>query len=68
MRSIATAEDTILSKLEWARETGGSEQQWADASGIVQVCGDRLDRDYLEKWAAVLGVQESWRLVVAPHG
>lgn len=65
--SIATAEDTILSKLEWARKTGGSEQQLADASGIVQVSGDRLDRDYLEKWAATLGVRDLWQLVLARH-
>lgn len=62
--SIATAEDTILSKLEWARKTGGSEQQLADASGIVQVCGDRLDRAYLDKWAAVLGVDDLWHSVL----
>jgi hypothetical protein len=65
--SIATAEDTILSKLEWARKTGGSEQQLADASGVVQVCGDRLDRDYIEKWAAVLGVLDLWHLLLAQH-
>ena len=31
--AIASPEDTILSKLEWARESGGSEKQLADVLG-----------------------------------
>jgi hypothetical protein len=62
--SIATPEDTILSKLEWARKGGGSERQLADALGVVRVCGDRLDRAYVEKWASLLGVDELWRAVL----
>ncbi len=65
--SIATAEDTILSKLEWARKAGGSERQLGDALGILRVCGDRLDRDYLERWVAALGVVDLWRALVARH-
>ena len=63
--SLATPEDTILSKLEWARKAGGSERQFADALGVVQVCGDALDRAYVEKWAADLGVLELWQQVLA---
>ena len=59
--SLATAEDTILSKLEWARKAGGSERQLADALGVVQVCGDRIDRPYVQKWAAALGVEDLWQ-------
>jgi hypothetical protein len=59
--SIATAEDTILSKLEWARKAGGSERQLADALGVLQVSGDRIDRGYVEKWAATLGVGDLWQ-------
>lgn len=54
---VATAEDTILSKLEWAR-LGESERQLRDVVGILEMAGDRLDRDYLERWAAELGVVE----------
>jgi hypothetical protein len=56
---------TILSKLEWARKAGGSERQLADALGVLQVCGDRLDRAYVEKWAAALGVGDLWRDLLA---
>lgn len=55
--SIATAEDTILAKLRWAL-LGGSDRQVADAAGVLAVQGDRLDHDYLDRWAAELGVTE----------
>jgi hypothetical protein len=59
--SIATAEDTILSKLEWTRKGGGSERQLDDALGVLRVCGERIDREYVEKWAVPLGVEDLWR-------
>ena len=58
--SMATPEDTILAKLEWARKGGGSERQLGDALGVLQVCGDRIDRAYIERWAATLEVEELW--------
>ena len=58
---FATAEDTILAKLEWARKAGGSERQLDDVAGILQVSGARLDRAYIDKWAAVLGVTDLWQ-------
>jgi hypothetical protein len=63
--SLATAEDTILTKLEWARRAGGSERQLADVAGIVAVTADRLDRGYIERWAEALDVADLWRRVVA---
>jgi hypothetical protein len=63
--SVASAEDTILSKLEWAKKAGGSERQLEDAAGIVRVQGTGLDRAYIARWAAVLGVVDEWRRVAA---
>ena len=63
--SIATAEDTILSKLEWARKGGGSERQLDDALGVLRVGGERIDRSYVARWAAVLGVEGLWRDLLA---
>ncbi len=57
---VATAEDTILAKLEWAA-SGQSERQLRDAAGVVAVSGDRLDLEYLDRWATELGVQELWQ-------
>ena len=61
---IATAEDTILAKLEWAQRAGGSERQLDDVAGILQVSGSRLDRAYLDKWAKDLGVSDLWQTLV----
>ena len=55
--SFASAEDTILTKLEWSRDTGSS-RQYADALGIVQIQVSSLDWPYLDKWAADLGVRD----------
>ena len=60
--AIATPEDTVLSKLEWAKRGGGSEKQIADAASVVMVCRD-LDRDYVERWARELGVLDLWQRV-----
>lgn len=57
---VATAEDTILSKLEWARKAGEVERHLADALGVLQVSGDRIDRAYVARWAAALGVEDLW--------
>ncbi len=39
---ICTPEDSILSKLEWARKQGGSERQIADARGVMELQGALL--------------------------
>jgi hypothetical protein len=62
--SLATAEDTILSKLEWAREGGSSERQLEDALGVLRVGADRIDRAYVERWAQALGALDLWRLLL----
>jgi hypothetical protein len=54
---FATAEDVILAKLEWSKQTD-SEKQFLDAMNIAKVQGKRLDVGYLKKWATELGVQE----------
>jgi len=57
--SVATAEDTVLAKLEWFRAGGEvSERQWADVVGILKVGAPNTDQAYLRRWAAVLGVSD----------
>ena len=56
---VASAEDAILTKLEWF-EMGGqtSTRQWNDILGIMRQQGDNLDRPYMRQWADVLRVRE----------
>jgi len=55
---ILSPEDTILSKLEWAKNSR-SEQQFRDALGVATVQYESLDWDYLYKWAKELQVESS---------
>lgn len=57
---LASPEDTILSKLEWANKAGRSEKQIDDAAGVLAV-NPGLDRRYIEKWARELGVLALWQ-------
>ena len=55
---MASPEDVILSKLEWAKVTP-SERQLRDALGVALVQWSHLDQAYLRHWAHELGVEES---------
>jgi hypothetical protein len=56
---VATAEDTILRKLEWYRAGGEtSERQWNDLRGVLKISGARLDLAYLRQWAPFLKVED----------
>lgn len=56
---VATAEDTIVAKLEWA-QAGGSDRQLRDVAGILRLRGDSLDRAYIERWIRELGLGDVW--------
>ena len=56
---VASAEDTVLAKLEWYRMGGEvSDRQWRDALGVLKVQGLRLDLAYMRHMAAGLGVKD----------
>ena len=56
---IATAEDVLLSKLEWAK-LGESGRQLEDAAWLLRRRGEDLDRPYLERWVEQLQVGDQW--------
>lgn len=57
--NFGSAEDTILSKLEWYRLGGEmSERQWRDILGILKTREGDLDLEYLKKWAKDLKVTD----------
>ena len=56
---FASAEDTVLAKLEWYRKGGCvSDRQWRDLLGVLKVQGEALDRIYLVRWGGELGVAD----------
>ena len=56
---MATLEDTIISKLEWSK-IGQSHRQLEDVAVMLQSESQSLDRSYLKKWIAKLGLEEQW--------
>lgn len=62
---VASAEDTILAKLEWYRMGGEvSERQWRDVLGVLLVQGERLDLDYLKQMATHIRVLDLLKLAL----
>jgi hypothetical protein len=55
----ASPEDILITKLWWAK-LGESERPLDDAVGIMQVQGDQLDVEYVDRWTAVLDLDEQW--------
>lgn len=62
---VISAEDTILSKLLWARNAGGSEKQFHDALTVYAFQHGILDERYLDHWAFLLELTEQLRRVRA---
>lgn len=56
---IASAEDIVVSKLEWAKRAQ-SQRHIEDVAGILRMRWDLLDRAYLQKWIGELGLQTEW--------
>jgi hypothetical protein len=51
--AVATVEDTILTKLEWAR-AGDSDRQRRDVTAMINVQRSTLDIGYIRHWAEAL--------------
>ena len=56
---VATAEDVIISKLEWAK-LSESHRQIEDVARLMEKQWNDLDRDYLSKWISALELQQQW--------
>lgn len=61
---VASAEDVVIAKLEWAK-AGESERQLRDVAAILAVSGDGLDYPYIERWISALGLQKPWSEVIS---
>ena len=64
---VASAEDTILSKLIWYKQGGQvSDRQWSDILGVAT--GAERDWDYMRAWAPRLGVGDLLERVFGEAG
>ena len=66
---FASAEDTVLAKLDWYRKGGCvSDRQWRDLLGVLKVQAGALDRAYLVHWAGELDVADLLRRALDEAG
>lgn len=65
--AVATLEDVILSKLEWAH-LGGSHRQLEDVVTLLRVRRDEFDRAYVNRWVTELGLVDEWATVMQSRG
>lgn len=56
---VASPEDVIIAKLEWAKQ-GASLRQVEDAAAVLSVQGSALDMPYLQRWVIELGLGAEW--------
>jgi hypothetical protein len=56
---IASAEDVLLAKLEWAK-LGQSMRQLEDCANLLRVRSGELDHAYVGHWVPQLGLEEQW--------
>lgn len=58
---VATIADTIVAKLEWSQQAGGSARQLEDVRELVALAGPGLDRTYIDACVSELGLVDVWR-------
>jgi len=56
---VASAEDVVIAKLEWAKRAQ-SHRQIEDAAGIMKIRGNSLDHSYIKRWIGELALAKEW--------
>jgi hypothetical protein len=59
---VATVEDLVVAKLEWAK-LGESARQLEDVAKLVRAAGETIDFEYVNGWVQELGLVEQWDAV-----
>jgi hypothetical protein len=60
---VATAEDVLIAKLEWAK-LGESSRQIEDAGNILKARSGNLDHEYVADWIKRLELEDQWQAAV----
>jgi hypothetical protein len=56
---VASPEDVLIAKLDWAKQ-GGSHRQLEDAATIISTQGSDLDVAYIERWVEAMELGPQW--------
>jgi hypothetical protein len=56
---VASVEDVIIAKLEWAR-LGESARQLEDVVALLRLRGRAIDEAYIDGWTKALGLGDQW--------
>jgi len=59
---FASPEDVIIKKMEFHR-MGGSDKHLRDITGVLRLSRERIDLDYISKWAKQLNLDDIWAAV-----
>ena len=35
-----------------------------DITGVLRICGEKIDRSYIKKWAERLGLEDIWQMIL----
>jgi hypothetical protein len=64
---FASAEDTVIAKLEWYRAGNEvSDRQWSDIVGVIKMRGSKLDLEYMREMAKEIGVSDLLERALEP--
>ena len=63
---VASIEDTIVSKLDWHRQVGGSERQINDVRGIISGQRSKIDFDQLAEEIDRTDLRKVWAEQIEP--
>lgn len=61
---VASAEDTVIAKVEWAAAIG-SDLQLRDVAAMLDIGGEAMDMEYVDRWIGGLGLREPWEKALA---
>lgn len=61
---VASVEDLMVAKLEWEK-LGASARQLEDVAALLRIHTGTLDRAYLDRWIAELGLAQQWEHVIS---
>ena len=65
---VAAVEDTIVAKLHWSQQLGGSDRQLSDVREMVRLHREKLDLQLIERELRRLELLGSWRDLVRSIG